>query len=170
MPDPADAQAAETVEGAMRIYFDTEFIEDGRTIDLLSIGMVRENGETYYAEPAEADRSRASEWVQENVLPYLTGPVKPRTEIAAEIVDFVGEDPEFWAWYADYDWVALCQLYGTMMDLPNGWPMFCRDYKQEVARFQPDVIWVPEQTAEDGPEHNAISDAKWLARAWRWHA
>ena len=39
----------------MRICFDTEFIEDGRTIDLLSIGLVREDGATYYAEPAEAD-------------------------------------------------------------------------------------------------------------------
>lgn len=31
---------------------------------------------------------------------------------------------------ADYDWVVLCQLYGTMMDLPKGWPMYCRDVKQ----------------------------------------
>ena len=40
----------------MKIFFDTEFIEDGKTIDLLSIGAVRDDGETYYAEPAEADR------------------------------------------------------------------------------------------------------------------
>ena len=73
----------------MRIYFDTEFIEDGRTIDLLSIGLVREDGATYYAEPAEADRDRASDWVRENVLPHLTGPVKPRAVIAQEIVAFV---------------------------------------------------------------------------------
>lgn len=144
----------------MRIYFDTEFIEDGRTIDLLSIGLVREDGATYYAEPAETDRSRASEWVKANVLPHLTGPVKPRAVIAAEIVEFVGPAPEFWAYYADYDWVALCQLYGTMMDPPKGWPMYCRDAKQyqdeHRISFQP-------QTAEHGPEHHALSDAKWLA-------
>ena len=33
-------------------------------------------------------------------------------------------------YYADYDWVALCQLYGRMLDLPGRWPMFCRDLKQ----------------------------------------
>ena len=34
----------------MRIYFDTEFIEDGRTIDRLSIGMVREDGAIFDVE------------------------------------------------------------------------------------------------------------------------
>lgn len=32
----------------MNIYYDTEFIENGTTIELLSIGMVRENGQEYY--------------------------------------------------------------------------------------------------------------------------
>ena len=146
----------------MRICFDTEFVEDGRTIDLLSIGMVREDGATYYAEPAETDRARASEWVAENVLPYLAGPIKPRAQIASEVVTFVGPDPEFWAWYADYDWVALCQLFGTMMDLPTGWPMFCRDFRQVT-----DGDALPIQDEQDGQEHHALSDARWLARAMR---
>lgn len=29
-----------------QVFFDTEFIEDGRTIELLSIGMVRDDGRT----------------------------------------------------------------------------------------------------------------------------
>jgi hypothetical protein len=144
----------------MRVYLDTEFIEDGRTIDLLSIGVVRDDGATYYAEPVEADRSRASEWVRENVLPNLTGPVKPRTAIADELVEFVGESPEFWAWYADYDWVALCQLFGTMMDLPDGWPMYCRDFKQVCDERGLDV-------QQDDSVHNALGDALWLASAMK---
>lgn len=144
----------------MRICFDTEFIEDGRTIDLLSIGLVREDGATYYAEPAEADRSKASDWVAENVLPSLTGPAKPRAIIATEIVEFVGDDPEFWAWYADYDWVALCQLFGTMMDLPDGWPMYCRDFKQ-IADERGLV------TQQDDSRHNALGDAQWLDSTMR---
>ena len=40
----------------MKFFLDTEFIEDGRTIDLLSIAIVCEDGREYYAEPAEADR------------------------------------------------------------------------------------------------------------------
>lgn len=143
----------------MRIYFDTEFIEDGRTIDLLSIGLVREDGKTYYAEPLETDRLKASDWVVENVLPHLTGPVKRRTLIAEEIRAFAGDDPEFWAYYADYDWVALCQLYGTMMDLPDGWPMYCRDVKQVVDERGLTLL------KQRGIEHNALADAVWLCYA-----
>lgn len=144
----------------MRIWFDTEFIEDGRTIGLLSIGMVREDGATYYAEPQETDRDRACDWVRANVLPHLHGPVRPVANIAAEIVEFAGPSPEFWAYYADYDWVALCQLYGRMIDLPSGWPMYCRDVQQvrdEIgARFIPPM---------EGREHNALDDALWTRQA-----
>lgn len=40
--------------------------------------------------------------------------------------------PEFYAYYADYDWVVFCQLFGTMMQLPKGLPMYCIDLKQEL--------------------------------------
>jgi hypothetical protein len=150
----------------MRLFFDTEFVEDGKTIDLLSIGVVRDDGATYYAEPAEADRSRASEWVQANVLPHLTGPIKPREQIAREIVTFAGADPQFWAYYADYDWVVLCQLFGTMMDLPDGWPMFCMDLKQlAVTLGNPDLHALV--AMDDGTQHNALADAQWAADVWR---
>jgi hypothetical protein len=145
-----------------RIYFDTEFIEDGKTIELLSIGMVKDNGDTYYAEIEETDRTLASEWVAKNVFPHLTGPVKPKAVVAQEIVEFVGTEPEFWAYFADYDWVALCQLYGTMMDLPPGWPMFCRDLKQKLVEGNYSGVRLP-PIDEEGPEHNALVDAKWVA-------
>jgi len=143
----------------MRIFFDTEFIEDGKTIDLLSIGMVRDDGTSFYAEPLEADISKASEWVRDHVLPELEGVKTPRAEIAKQIVEFVGPDPEFWAWYADYDWVALCQLYGTMMDLPDTFPMYCRDFKQWT-----DENGKPQMDKHRGVAHNALDDALWLKR------
>jgi hypothetical protein len=140
----------------MKIWFDTEFIEDGKTIDLLSIGLVREDGETYYAELSETNRLNASHWVVKNVIPFLKGPIKPRWLIAKEVQEFVGDDPEFWAYYADYDWVVLCQLYGTMMDLPVGWPMFCRDLQQ--FRSEAGIAELPPM---GGQEHNALDDALW---------
>lgn len=149
----------------MRIWFDTEFIEDGHTIELLSIGMVRESDNVgYYAEPAETDRSLANPWVVENVIPRLTGPVVPRQEIARAIVGFAGPTPEFWAYFCSYDWVALCQLFGTMMDLPKGWPMWCRDLKQLVTEQygNRDLHALVPQT----DEHNALADALWTRAAW----
>ena len=148
----------------MRIFLDTEFIEDGRTIDLLSIGMVREDGELFYAEPAEVDRSKASPWVKQHVLPNLMGPVMSRADIARNLVTFCGPEPEFWAWYADYDWVALCQLFGTMMELPEGWPMYCRDFKQTSDEQGLKIV------QDESSIHNALYDAQWLANTFmeRW--
>jgi 3'-5' exoribonuclease-like protein len=154
----------------VRFFLDTEFIEDGKTIDLISIGIVAENGKEYYAEFCECDLTKANDWVKANVLPHLTaGFGKLRSEIAKEIVAFVDDcglknadgtpsrygKVEFWGYYADYDWVALCQLYGRMIDLPKGWPMYCRDLKQLLDDNDNPKMPKPTQ------EHNALSDARW---------
>lgn len=38
--------------------------------------------------------------------------------------------PKFYGYYCDYDWVLLCSLFGRMIDLPKGFPMYCNDLKQ----------------------------------------
>lgn len=154
----------------MRYWFDTEFIEDGRTIDLISIGIVAEGGRTYYAELIDCDLSRASQWVKDNVIVHLQGEhtQKTRAQVATDIVDFIcdgtakdGKRPEFWAYYADYDWVAFCQLFGTMMDLPKGWPKYCRDVKQLC-----DSLGNPKLPEQTSAEHHALADASWTKEAW----
>lgn len=143
----------------MKMFFDTEFLEDGKTIDLISIGIVAEDGREYSAISAEFDLGRAARhpFLSEHVLPHLDSADfwKPRKQIAEEIVAFVGTDPEFWADYASYDWVALCQLFGTMMDLPKGWPMFVRDVQQfrksmNISKFN----------VFHAGEHDALIDAR----------
>lgn len=47
----------------MRYFYDTEFIEDGHTIELISIGVVAEDGREYYAVSTEFDPERAGSWV-----------------------------------------------------------------------------------------------------------
>jgi hypothetical protein len=152
-------------EAAMRYWFDTEFIEDGRTIELVSIGIVAEDGREFYAECAEATLhfDRADPWVKENVLAHLTGVRSVRAVIADDIVAFCGEKPEFWAYYADYDWVALCQLYGRMIDLPVGWPKYCRDIKQFC-----DSLGNPALPKQAGTEHHALADARWNRQAYEY--
>ncbi len=96
---------------------------------------------------------------------------------------------EFYAYYADYDWVLFCSLFGTMMDLPKGFPMFCIDLKQTFDEKQ--MAWANNTDSyrfmmcramfkngqkiysvevdlkklstypEQENEHNALSDAKW---------
>lgn len=149
----------------MRFWFDTEFYENGRTIELISIGVVSEDGRTYYAETPEARRLAATtHWLAANVAPHLTQDNRhtyERWQIGNALITFMGEKPEIWAYYADYDWVVLCQLFGTMMSLPAGWPMYCRDVKQLC-----DERGNPRLPKQSGQEHHALADAKWTREAW----
>ena len=146
----------------MRFWFDTEFIEDGRTIDLISIGIVSEDGREYYAVSREFNPKKAGDWVRDNVLSKLGDvPRKKRREIRDEVRQFLGSHPEVWGYYCDYDWVVLCQLFGRMVDLPEDWPKFCLDIKQLCIQKGDPVL--PNQ---DEGEHNALSDARWNMIAW----
>lgn len=83
--------------------------------------------------------------------------------------------PEFYGYYADYDWAVFCSLFGKMIDLPTGFPMYCKDLKQildgkanddKLQLVDKNLDWLkyiknspnyPKQTNE----HNALADAKW---------
>lgn len=154
----------------MKLWYDLEFLEDGHTIDVISIGMVREDGAELYLANDDADwkRIRQDAWLMENVVPHLDGVEFVFKKILAERVrQFVteglkkGETAELWGWYPSYDHVALCQLYGRMIDLPKGFPMFTRDLRQLT-----ESRYLPKQ--KDG-KHDALEDARWLAEAWKYH-
>ena len=146
----------------MRYFFDTEFIDDGRTIELISIGIAAEDGREFYAEVDDADIpwERASAWVLANVRPHLgRGPRFRKADLGAAIAAFVAAGagkPEFWAYVGAYDWVALCQLYGPMLNRPAGWPKLARDLKQLT--FDVGNPTLPAQAAD---EHHALADARW---------
>ena len=149
----------------MRYWYDTEFIEDGVTIDLVSIGVIAEDGREYYAQSGEFDASKANDWVRENVLAHLTPERKLRYSIKRDLLAFCDPEkygkPELWGYYSAYDHVVLCQLFGTMMDLPKGWPMYTRDIKQWC-----DMLSNPRLPEQGKNEHHALADAKWNRVAW----
>lgn len=168
----------------MKFFFDTEFIEKPCTIDLISIGMVCEDGREFYAESGDVDWTQASPWVLENVRPYVyTNDIvspQPRIDIARDLLEFTREgvdfhngtgEPEFWAYYADYDWVALCWLFGPMVDLPSFYPKFCMDLKQWNVQLGERRLPERKPMKYGGvelPEHHALADAHWLKSAWEW--
>lgn len=233
----------------MKYYIDTEFIEGftrpytlGKSrhfIDLISIGIVAEDGREYYAISKEFNPNLADSWVKENIIDKIETELyqklspaekyvglcglkyllkrfgKSNKEIAQEVFNFVNPDlgfhtsaysnsdfrkpdsylskhfeahnaiavkdtfvaqPEFYAYYADYDWVLFCSLFGRMINLPPGFPMYCRDLKQimdekyamvpgekSFASLDEKLKIVKERT--DFPKevngHNALSDARW---------
>ena len=56
----------------MKIYLDSEFVDDGHTIDLVSIGLVSEDGREIYMQSVEFNPTKASQWVKDNVLSHLS--------------------------------------------------------------------------------------------------
>lgn len=186
----------------MKYWLDTEFIEDGHTIDLISIGIICEDGRTLYLLNVDCDWPRANPFVLENVIPNLPPRPNPasiltseqlaqgwrfKDDIADEVMEFLGADwtyvpgeqrsfedhthvrklkegnpkPEIWAYFGSYDWVALCQLFGKMIDLPKGFPMYINDIKQ-FANSKGN----PTLPKDYGTLHNALDDAIWAMKAW----
>ena len=239
----------------MKYFLDTEFLEGTQkkwfgetkpTIDLISIGIVAEDGREYYAISKDFNLKEAWNrydlvkygfrdcgmtpiykkvyWIRENVLKpifielrakeveeyniakrinvILDFPTysfcfkefkrlikkygKTNKQIAEEIKDFIENPPgiyqqitldenKFYGYYADYDWVVFCWLFGKMIDLPKGFPMYCIDLKQmmdevikkpviggtifgyrNITDLKNDSNY-PKQTNE----HNALADARW---------
>lgn len=180
-----------------RFWLDTEFIEDGSTIDLISIGIVSSDGREYYAQSCEYDPRKASDWVRENVLAHLVFcpnysnltdsqpflhrhgqcldagyyflsecPWRTRDRIKHEVLAFINtaeDKPEFWGWITSYDHVALTQLFGTMMDFPCNWPHYTKDLQYILDERGISDDELPEQ---EGTTHNALEDARHLAKLW----
>ena len=242
----------------MKYFLDTEFIEGNQkrffgktkpTIDLISIGMVAEDGREYYAiskdfnlkeawnrydivtEQVYEDlrnvfpegRKKKIYWIRENVLKPIfddfLSPIqdsidnnyrkftinnfkfllnkygKSNKEIANEIIDFTFKDSseilkngiKFYTYFGDYDWVVFCWLFGKMIDLPKGFPMYSNDLKQTIDEKQSNRYKLKEiidktkaltkheeselihpLNLKDHPnypkqynEHNALQDARW---------
>ncbi len=184
----------------MKYFIDTEFIEDGKTIDLISIGIVSEDDRTLYLQNSDCAFLKSSDWVWRNVFPHLDHfdmrgqrmcaerklscdsglgtirytrchpnpddpcPWATRREIEKSVIEFCDQSkygkPEFWGYYADYDWVTFCQLFGPMIALPKGFPMYCRDVKQWADCAG--NIHLPKPEVEI---HHALTDAHFVKTA-----
>jgi hypothetical protein len=129
----ATEQVIQYRDDFVRCFVDTEFYEDGNTIDLISIGAVRSDGGEFYAVNQDAKLHLVSPWVRENVLPQLppygSKEWKPRAKIAEEYARFLGASvfepvrqavSETWGYYcvapatrvltADLRWVPAGDL------------------------------------------------------------
>ena len=154
----------------MRYFYDCEFIEDGRTIELVSIGVVAEDGREFYAVSTEFDGTRAIDWVRRNVLDKLPAPADPawrsRERIREDLLSYLlapGEPIELWAWMASYDHVVLAQLWGDMRALPRSIPRFTHELRQRwESRGEPALPPAPPD------QHDALADAR--HNLARWHA
>jgi hypothetical protein len=153
----------------VRFFYDCEFIEDGTTIDLVSIGVVDESGREFYAVSTEFDPDRAGPWVRAHVLDKLPPPADPvwcdRATIRERLLSFLTRGPgkvELWAWFAAYDHIALAQLWGDMPALPREIPRFTRELRQRWEDVGKPTLPAPPKDA-----HDALADARHNLARWR---
>ena len=130
----------------MNIFFDSEFTGLVPRSTFISIGMITEKDERFYAEFTDFDESLCDEWIMENVFANLRlDHMQKRHDNTLSIIDnetFVVGDSNFireilTAWLEDqanqdpdeclqligdvahYDMVLLCNLFGGAKNLPK---------------------------------------------------
>lgn len=155
-----------TPREAQRIYLDCEFNERRNHLALISIALVRDNGDEFYAVNNAFKEASCNDWVKQNVLPKLP-PMAQRhspARIAKDMKAFIGKpSPEVWTWYGAYDFVLFCwALGGRMVDVPEGYPMAPMDLLQSMRERSIPHSRLPHQPTN---AHNALDDARWTRDA-----
>lgn len=161
-----------------KIFFDTEFTGLHQNTTLISIGLVAETGQTFYAELVDYDKSQINQWLQENVIDklvlseydnaaYLTEWRLKGNEI--DLIDALRiwlkqfEEVEMWSDCLSYDWVLFCQIFGHAFNIPKNVYYIpfdiCTLFKAKG--IDPDINREEFSKFEDGTlsKHNALHDA-----------
>lgn len=131
----------------MKVFLDTEFTGLHQNTTLVSIGLVAENGDTFYAELTDYDESQVDSWLQKNVINnlYLEDIIQgvgskwnPTTkenivrgdrqfvaqglrEFFKELDGWANPNPpvEIWSDCLSYDWVLFNELFGGAFGIPE---------------------------------------------------
>lgn len=161
-----------------KIFFDTEFTGLHQHTTLISIGLVAESGETFYAELTDYDKPQIDDWLQENVIDNLF--LSPHDSIAdpkewkllgdtASLKDALivwlsqFEKVEIWSDCLSYDWVLFNQIFGHAFAIPGNvyyipfdiCTLFnAKGIDADISREEFSVM------TENSLKHNALWDAR----------
>lgn len=165
----------------MKLFFDTEFTGLHKNTTLISIGIIAENGKTFYAEFTDYDQKQIDEWLQDNVISLLT--------IDKDSIGKFGDDENwivrgdtkcvkyyleqwlsqfeiavFWSDCLSYDWVLFNHIFGHAFSLPENVYYIPFDictlfeYKGIDADISREIY--SEINDKEILKHNALYDAK----------
>ncbi|GAB7057366.1 polyadenylate-specific 3'-exoribonuclease AS [Paenibacillus sp. YK5] len=163
----------------MKVFFDTEFTGLHQNTTLISIGLIAEDGRTFYAELTDYDKNQVDEWIQKNVIDnliihnsrknyyyvtdtdeiYLGDSEKIRRKLTEWIEQY--ESVEVWSDCLSYDWVLFNQLFGHAFNIPKNVYYIPFDIctLMKIKGVDPDVNR-EEFAGMTGEKHNALHDAK----------
>lgn len=142
----------------MKIIFDTEFTGLHKNTTLISIGLISEDGTTFYGEFTDYDNTQVDEWIQKNVIdelvfnneePFLKIEPVPfnksievkdtKKTIKHTLLSWL-EQFDTVEWVSDvchYDFVLLIDLlFSHALKMPYGkWNSACHDINQDIAKY-----------------------------------
>jgi hypothetical protein len=182
-----------------RIFVETEFLNRGagHPLHLISLGMVDDAGNEFYAINAEVPLGALAmdQFIVDHVWPHLPlapfewrglagsilewDPTNSQSEHLMELYElrekaraFLGGDwVELWGDYCAFDMVLLSQLFGPFKDVPGNLPMMMNDL-QQLRRILSETVWHDmRQAVEKEPpliEHHALVDAWAVKHQYDW--
>lgn len=174
----------------MNIYFDTEFTGLHKDTTLISIGLISEDGKTFYAEFNDYDKSQCDKWIHENVINNLFLDIDGVHSDSYSDTKIKGKKSlikfylSMWLSQFDgiqlvsdvchYDMVLFIDIFGSAWDLPKNINPSCHDINQDIAEWcnksEKDAFDLNREhfllySDDDselpiGDKHNALYDAK----------
>jgi len=169
----------------VKIFFDTEFTGLHKNTTLISIGLVSELGNSFYAELTDYDELQIDNWLKNNIINNLSKneedlktfadhTIKGNSVNVAKVLLNWLDQFDTIEWYSDvshYDFVLLIDLlFGNALNMKKGCSAVCHDINQDIATY----LSITETEAFDmsrekilkrsnisikGNKHNSIYDA-----------
>lgn len=123
----------------LKVFIDTEFTGLKQDARLISLALLTENGQVFYAEFTDYPGS-VDPWIEENVIKglFLEAPAPGKPGRAEErenmllikgdtsyilpfLHDWISQfnDVEIWGDCLSYDWVLFCELFRGALDIPS---------------------------------------------------
>lgn len=156
------------------LYFDTEFTGLHKDTTLVSIGIVAENEQRFYAEFSDYDESRCDDWIKENVIKHTilggnealakrlgednntTVILGNKEDIQHELGEWLSQfdSVQFVSDVCHYDMVLMIDIFGTAFDLPKNVSAVCHDINQDIAKH----YGISEREAFDKSREDIISE------------
>ncbi len=171
----------------MKLFFDTEFTGLHKNTTLISLGIIDENGDTFYAEFNDYDKTQVNDWIKDNVISNLQFIPNYQWEATDRNMVVVGSSQqirqfllkwlskydtmEFWSDCLAFDWVLLNELIANYSD---GYPKLpsnvyyipfdiCTVFK--LKGIDPDISR-KEYSGIGGAQHNALVDAEMIKKCY----
>lgn len=171
----------------MKVFFDTEFTGLHQRTTLVSIGLISEDGKTFYAETTDYDSNQVDDWIDTNVIAHLRftadysstpkldfdhHAMKSSTVVVGKTLSewlAQWENIELWSDCLAYDWVLFCNLFGGALNLPKSiyYIPFDLSTLMKVNGVDPDINREEFANIGDGNKHNALWDAKVIRACWQ---